>query len=435
MQANDLSGLGKLTGRALSAGTSRIGELHANIASRVFRAVGPLSRPVQVVHDRLTAAAYGTVAKVLDGSSRGLGEVAARRTGAGSGSRSEQRLADHPTGRVLLAVLNGAHGDLIEREIAELALPMALRIAGHDLPAVPAALAGAYPEATPRLAVFLHGLVETEDAWRYRAEQHHGDRTVTYGSLLHRDLGYTPVWVRYNTGLRISDNGRLLDALLDALVEAWPVPVEDVVLIGHSMGGLVARSALHTGGGGTPAGERRWPGLVRDTITLGSPHLGAPLEQGANVLTHLLGRLGETRPLANVLAARSVGIKDLRYGNLIEDDWQGHDPDALLTNTRTDIPLHDGARHFAVVATLAGDADAPIGDLLGDLLVRPRSACGDSGDDRRMAFPADHIARLAGLHHFDLLNHPRVYEHMLAWLRTSQPERQQEPGSAALIDA
>ena len=49
--------------------------------------------------------------------------------------------------------------------------------------------------------------------------------------------------------------------------------VHDVVLIGHSMGGLVARSALHQAGGGRP-GAAPLDALVRDTVTLGSPHLG-----------------------------------------------------------------------------------------------------------------------------------------------------------------
>lgn len=122
-----------------------------------------------------------------------------------------------------------------------------------------------------------------------------------------------------------------------------------------------------------------------------------------------------------MLAARSVGIKDLRYGNLVEADWAGHDPDALLTDTRTTVPLHEGARHFVVLATLGGAHDSLAGDLAGDLLVRPRSACGDTGDDRRLPFPVDHVHRLVGLHHFDLLNHPAVYARLHDWL-VDRPE-------------
>lgn len=418
MRADEVAGLGKLAGAALSGGTKRIAEFHTGIAERVFyqlqRRMGPAAAPARVVHDGIAGGTYAVVRTSLDAGARAAGMAAAGQ------ARDDGSLADHPNGRVILGVLNGAHGDLLDREISELSLPMSLRFGGRDAAVEPAALSVAYPDATARLAVFLPGLVETEDAWRYHAARHHGDPTVTYGTLLQRDLGYTPVWVRYNTGLRISDNGRELSALLDRLVAAWLTPVQDVVLIGHSMGGLVARSALAQAGDSSAAGDRHWPGLVRDTITLGTPHLGAPLEQGVNAAVHLLDRFGETRWLARQLAARSVGIKDLRYGNVVEADWVGRDPDAS-GNYCTDVPLHAGARYFVVVAALAGSPDSPMDDLVGDLLVRPKSASGDTSDHRRLPLPAEHIHRLSGLHHLDLLNHPQVYAQMHSWL-VNRPE-------------
>jgi alpha-beta hydrolase superfamily lysophospholipase len=293
---------------------------------------------------------------------------------------------------------------------------MGLRHHGHALPVRAESLSAAYPAATGRLAVFLHGLVETERAWLFGAARHHGDPQASYGTLLRRDLGYTPVWVRYNTGLRVSRNGRGLASLLGELVAAWPVPVTDVVLVGHSMGGLVVRSAVHQAAHPDQGPPAPWLDHVRATVTLGTPHLGAPAEKAANVATHALDLVGETRPLAALLALRSVGIKDLRYGNVVEADWQGHDPDALLRDTRTDVPLHDGVRHFAVVGTLLGSHRNRAGSLVGDLLVRPHSAVGDTGRENRLAFPDTHVVRLTGLHHLDLLNHPRVYRHLRSWL-------------------
>jgi len=301
-------------------------------------------------------------------------------------------------------------------------------VAGRVVPVESAALRAAFPDAGDRLAVFLHGLTETESSWCRHSEQHHGRAGVDYGTQVHEDLGLTPVYLRYNTGLHISDNGRTLDALLDALVEAWPVPVQDVVLIGHSMGGLVARSALHQGGGGTPEAHA-WTTLVRDTVTLGSPHLGAPLERGVHRLTAVLDRLPETRPLARLLSLRSVGIKDLRRGTLVEADWTGRDLDALTPGAHTHVPLLDGARHFVVLGTVSRTTEGPIAELVGDLMVQPRSASGDTGDDDRLAFPPDHVHRIGGLHHLDLLNHPLVYQRIRQWL-VERPEgvRRAHPG-------
>jgi pimeloyl-ACP methyl ester carboxylesterase len=413
MRTDEATAVSRLAGLVLSGGTTRIHEAHAGIAGRAFAGVGPAARPVQAVHDTVAALTYRTVGAALGAGASVLGALASRRVDG-------RPLDDSPAARVALAVLNGAHGDLLDRETPALATAMTVRCAGQAVPLEADALQVAFPHRSGRLVVFLHGLTETEASWGYRSERHHGRPGITYGTLLEQDLGLTPVLVRYNTGLHVSDNGRRLADLLDDLVEAWPVPVQDLVLIGHSMGGLVARSALHQAGGGTGS-ARPWTRLVRDTITLGTPHLGAPLESGAHALTHTLARLPETRPLATLLAARSVGIKDLRRGTLVEDDWVEQDLDARTPGPHTHVPLHDGARHFVVLATLAADPTARTADLLGDLLVPPRSATGDSGGDDRLAFPPDHVHRLGRLHHFDLLNHPQVYAQIRRWLET-RPE-------------
>jgi pimeloyl-ACP methyl ester carboxylesterase len=397
--------------------------MHRGISDRAFDAVGPAGAPVRRVHDAITGFTYSSVRVALGVGARVVGGVASLRADG-------RDLDAGRAGRVALAVLNGAHGDLLAREAPALALDMTVRVAGRAVPLEAGALAEAFPAASGRLAVFLHGLTESEDSWGYGAEKHHGDPSVTYGSRLQRDLGLTPVYLRYNTGLHISDNGRALDALLGALVDAWPVPVQDVVLIGHSMGGLVARSALHQAGGGT-AEAHGWTRLVRDTVTLGSPHLGAPLERGVHRLTAQLARLPETRPIARLLTLRSVGIKDLRRGTLVEADWTGRDLDALTPGEHTHVPLLDGARHFVVLATLSRDPEGRVADLLGDLLVPPRSASGDTGDDDRLAFPPDHVHRIGGMHHFDLLNHPLIYERIRAWLE----ERPEGPRPTAPADA
>jgi pimeloyl-ACP methyl ester carboxylesterase len=264
--------------------------------------------------------------------------------------------------------------------------------------------------------VFAHGLCETEDAWRLGATEHHGDPRSTHGSRLRADLGYSPVYLRYNTGRHISDNGRQFSDLLERLVANWPVPVDELVLIGHSMGGLLIRSACH-------AGEQEsasWVRRVRHLLYLGSPHFGAPLAQLVHVGSWGMARIPETAPVAALLNRRSQGIRDLRYGTIVEADWKDLDPDALRAGRPTEVPLMPEALHYYVGATLTRDKSHPLGRIVGDALVQFPSASGNT-KRRRLEFEVDNGRHVGGLNHMDLLNHPVVYQHVRTWL-TVAPE-------------
>jgi pimeloyl-ACP methyl ester carboxylesterase len=232
---------------------------------------------------------------------------------------------------------------------------------------------------TPRVAVFLHGLGETEHAWGAR----------NYGERLHDELGITPVFVRFNSGRRISENGAALAALLDELVAGWPVWLESLALVGHSMGGLVARAACHHGGA--------WTKLVTHTVSLGTPHMGAPLEQAVHGLSAALHLVPETRPFARFLRRRSAGIRDLRRG--------------------FEAPLLAHATHCFVAATVTRSDKHPVGRLIGDTLVLAPSDSGRSRK-RRVGFKEEHGLALGGTHHLALLNHPLIYERLHIWLQT-----------------
>ncbi|MCZ4491425.1 MAG: hypothetical protein JWP53_356, partial [Conexibacter sp.] len=318
------------------------------------------------------------------------------------------QLSDHPRGRLAQGALNGVWGDRLERTGNALSIPMAVRVGGRDVPADRDALAAAFPQASARPVVFVHGLCESDAAWGLRAAERGG----TYATRVLPELGATAVVLRYNSGLHISDNGRRLAALLEALVDAWPVAIADLTLVGHSMGGLIVRSAGHA------AQERsdRWPSLVRTTVSLGTPHLGAPMEQAAGFLTWALGSVPEGRPIAAVLAARSAGIKDLRHGSLVDAEWETLDPDALRGFARADVPLLEHARHHVVAATLTERPDHPVGRLLGDLLVLSPSAHGLEGRRRVIAFEAEDCRHVGGHDHFALLNSPAIDPLLREWL-------------------
>jgi hypothetical protein len=173
------------------------------------------------------------------------------------------------------------------------------------------------------------------------------------------------------------------------------------------MGGLLVRSACHYGRQQRAA----WTTRVSHAICLGSPHLGAPLEKAVNVATNGLGLLPETRAFGAFLNRRSAGIKDLRYGSVVDEDWLKRDPDAFLQDHCGPVELLEGANHHAVAATVTLNARHPVGHLLGDLLVRVPSATGQ-GARRRIGFEG--TTHLGGMHHMRLLHHPAVYARIRA---------------------
>jgi len=205
----------------------------------------------------------------------------------------------------------------------------------------------------------------------------------TYGTRLAADLGCTPVYVRYNTGLHISENGRALSALLEGLQAYWPTDLEEIALVGHSMGGLVARSACYYGA----EVNAEWTRLVRQVVTLGSPHMGAPLAQAVHHASAGLAVLPETRPFAALIRRRSSGIRDLRRGSLVDEDWRGRDADALAAVACQEAPLLPGVTHCFVAATIMRRESHPLSRLIGDWLVLQPSASGRSRT-RRIPFEA-----------------------------------------------
>jgi pimeloyl-ACP methyl ester carboxylesterase len=401
-EVDELRSLTKLAFEELSGAAGGLRDFHQAIATRAFRASGPGALPARVLHDAISAGVYGG----LGGAARLIG-VAAEAGVAGRVERQGRALSISPRGALVVGVLNGLVGDRLEEEASDLQEPMAVRLHGRPVELDAAALPDAFPDATPRLVVFLHGLMETELSWRL-AE---GQRGGTYASRLREELGCTPIDVRYNTGRHISENGASLADLLEELVATWPVDVEDVALIGHSMGGLVSRSACHAG---VERGHH-WPSRVRHVVSLGTPHMGAPLAQGVHWAASLLHAVPETRPIAKLLRRRSAGIRDLRHGSLVDADWRDRDPHALAAVACREVPLLEGARHCFVAATVTRSSGHPVARLIGDWLVLEGSASG-RGRARRIPFDAEYGMHLGGTNHIALLNHPAVYERLCAWL-------------------
>ncbi len=335
--------------------------MHANIAAAPL----PLGGGTDGRTRGITGFVYDSIRFVNAGARAALDAVLGR-LAAGSGPALPQPQAD-----VLLAVLNGVIGDHLAATENPLAIPMQLR-----------------PEGEPRSRVVLliHGLCMNDRQWERNGHDH--------GAALARELDVTPVYLHYNTGRHVSENGRELADLLEALLASWPAPEPELAILAHSMGGLVARSALQLG---AEAGHT-WPARLRQLVFLGTPHHGAPLERGGSWVDLLLGVSPYTAPLGRLGMLRSAGITDLRHGFVLDEDWQGRDRFERSGDRRAATPLPPGVECHAI----AGERD---------LLVPVASALGRHRDsDKTLAFPESHCWVGEGMNHFDLLDRAEVYE-------------------------
>ena len=318
-------------------------------------------------------------------------------------------IASAPQLERLAAVLNGVLGDRLRSANSPLAIKMELRQGGKTLEAAGIAAgtvaAAAVPVASPKVLLLVHGLCMDDHSWERAGHDH--------GAALARDLGFSCVYLRYNSGLHVSENGREAADMIERMLASWPVPVDELAIVAHSMGGLVARSAVHYG---TSAGHS-WPRRLRSMVFLGTPHQGVPLERIGHWLEVLWAKTLVTAPFAKVGKVRSAGITDLRYGYVLDEDWHGRDRFAGEPSLHQSLPLPAGVSCFAIAAAL-GDADAGLRNgWLGDGLVPVTSALGlHTEPSLALAIPASHRWTAYRAGHLDLLERADVYERIRAWL-------------------
>lgn len=347
-----------------------------------------------------------------------------------------------PHREAAIAALNGVCGDHLERSGNTLAIPMQFRVFLPPPPQLeaeidpredtltepeeqPVAFANLFetkkrpvaihpqpaalrnPDFLPgrRLLILAHGLCMNDRAWT--AHQHN------HAQMLADANGYTPVYALYNSGRHISTNGREFCTQLSGMLGSWPVPVESITIIGFSMGGLIARSALHF----AQHERQAWLHKVDKVAYVGTPHHGAVMERGGYWLQKSATYSPYTAPLSALGRVRSDGITDLRHGNVLDDDWQHHDEHEDNADHRQPAPLVSGIEHYAIAATLSKQPGERIGRLLGDGLVHPSSSTGrHRNPDFNLAFPERHTKIFYGLGHLAMLHDQRVAKQLREWL-------------------
>jgi pimeloyl-ACP methyl ester carboxylesterase len=308
-------------------------------------------------------------------------------------------------------------GDHLLNTANPLAITMAMRHRGQTLPMDRVALAQRLSHATGKILVMAHGLCMNDLQWGLNEKGGKNGMASSHPDVLARELGYTPVYLHYNSGLHTSVNGQQLAALLEQLLQAWPQPVEELSLLVHSMGGLVARSACsHAEKSG-----QLWRKQLKNIVFLGTPHHGAPLEQVGNWIDTLLGSNVVTRPFAAIGQIRSRGITDLRYGHVLESSWHvnGMELDRFerKPDGREPLPLPAGVACFALAATTSSQPSPVKDQLLGDGLVAVRSALGVHDEARHtLAFMPESLHVAYGVNHMELLWKPKITAQLVRWL-------------------
>jgi pimeloyl-ACP methyl ester carboxylesterase len=394
VHAADLRGVSRLTIDGIAGIVDLVEAMHHNIAS----VPGFIAKAKRDRTTGITRLVYqgvrGVIALVghaLDGLLAGFQPLLGERS-------------TWPGREALLAVLNGVLGDYLAASSNPLAITMRLRRGGVPLPTERQALAGAIPRAGGKLVVLLHGLCMNDVQWKRRNHDH--------GAALARDLGYTPVYLHYNSGLHVSVNGRAFAALLENLVRLWPVPLTELVLIGHSMGGLVAHSACHYGA----RARHQWLRRLDKLVFIGTPHHGAPLERSGNWIDILLSASRYSAPLARLGKIRSAGITDLRFGSLVDGDWKKRNR-FERGGLRVAVALPKGVACYAIAGTNGKKGSRPRERLSGDGIVPLESALGRHANpklDLRLDASHQWVAYDTG--HLDLLSRPGVYARIKRWL-------------------
>lgn len=365
-------------------------DVHGAVAGRAHGAVDAVAGGRTVshrLHDGIAAGVYAGIGLGLRGAAGAL--RAADGLGVGPAVEATGR------GRFVVAAVNGLIGDRLAEEGSRLAIEAGVRRHGRDVALTPDGVAAAYPAASEALVVFLHGLCETEGYWnrRSRPVREDGSSAATYGARLAADEGWTPVYLRINSGLSTAESGAAVSSVLGRLLDAWPVAVRRIALVGHSQGGLVARAACAVARDDPGA----WTDRVTDIVTLGTPHTGSPVERSIARGVRLANRVPELAPFARIFEQRSVGVLDLADGMPVD---------------ATPLP---GARYHLVAATLSRSPRNPLAATVGDSLVQFRSATGRLPGGGEL-FPGADVLHVGASDHFDLLNHDDVYAALAGWL-------------------
>ncbi len=385
----DLQGISRLAIEATTQITNISEGLFATIMRRPSQRIGGIPGLVyRQIH---------TITRLVGGSLDAL--LGAFGTSASQATSSRQR-------DDLIAALNGVLGDYLVASKNPLHTTMSLRVGGAELKLEQTGLQTAIATPQPRILLYLHGVCMHEQQLKQQGHDH--------GLAAAATLGYSPIHVRYNTGLHIAANGEQLSQLLEQLVAEWPVPVEELVILGFGMGGLVARSACYY----AQQFGHRWSQHLTKLLFIATPHHGSAVERYGASLHYLLERNRYSALFGQIARLRSAGITDLRYGTILHHDQPAFDRFEKSVQRPDSVPLPANVACYALAATRSPEPLAQA-KLRGDGLVAVASALGHDTKqpDQQLQIPADHQAIVYATHHLGMIANQTAYQQILAWLK------------------
>ena len=385
-----------------------------DIVEAMHHTILGLPMPLGKVRTKPATGAYRMVYKGLQGSSALVYRLVRRMTTVvGNGLDNaveyfhpERDPAESSRERTaIVSILNGVLGDHMQAHDNPLALSMTFRLEGRALEITRAALTNAVAQPSAKILVMLHGHCMNELQWCRNGHDH--------GAVLAATNGCSPLYLRYNTGLHISENGRALADQLEQLLVEWPTPIQEIFVVGYSMGGMVARSAFHYG----KMAQHAWVKRVHKLFFVGTPQHGSMVEQAGNLIDKALEISPYSHALSRLGKIRSAGTTDLRHGNLIDEDWKGHDRFAHAHDRRQLSQLPANVKCYAIAAMIAKRPSEMWGQLVGDGLVPLKSALGKHRDENRaLHLPAEHQRVYYGMTHLGLLDSQAVCDQLQAWI-------------------
>ena len=382
-----IHGVGRLTIDAVLAVTDIVESLHSRIS--------PLSGLHKKSEEEQLSGISGLVYRNIRNVTQWVGKNIDVPLGAINKTLASE--PDSASAQTLLAALNGVLGDYLFVRDNPLAIPMHFRRDGQIL--TDEQLIEIINQSNGTLLIMAHGLCMNDLQWCREGHDH--------GAELAKESGMAAIYLHYNSGRHISDNGKQFAALLESLVQITDKKL-DINILAHSMGGLVSRSAFHV----AQSSGHKWPERLNKLVFLGTPHHGAALEKAGNWIDLILGAHAYTVPFARLVKVRSAGITDLRYGNVQQSDWHTTERFEFSGDQRQPVPLPDSVCCFAVATSAKESIDYP----LGDGLVRIKSALGEHQNSVfHLQLPETHKWVGTHINHMQLLNDPEIYQVLRTW--------------------